>query len=161
MGTGMLLTTLLVLSLSISANGAPAIPFYCRLDEARCPSGKAECIRATDICNGVKDCSDGSDELPAVCKSYNCSNRNIERPSPYWGDVLYTAGALCPSKKMCTQNPVGDYIAESRPEFVTWPCNGVKDCIDGSDEDPTYCKNVDCTKFVYGMHNGLKCPSGR
>eukprot|EP00245_Coleochaete_scutata_P012497 TRINITY_DN4850_c0_g2_i3.p1 TRINITY_DN4850_c0_g2~~TRINITY_DN4850_c0_g2_i3.p1 ORF type:complete len:489 (-),score=60.68 TRINITY_DN4850_c0_g2_i3:447-1913(-) len=160
MTAGFLLATILAQSLSGIANGAPAVPFYCSLNEVRCPSGIAQCIRATKICNGIKDCSDGSDERPALCNRYNCSNRDIKPPF-YPGDDLYAETALCPSKKMCTEKPAFENRFWPEGKYNTYPCNGVKDCIDGSDEDPSYCKNVNCTKFVFGWHYGIKCPSGR
>lgn len=38
-----------------------------RFDEFTCKSG--ECVEDTAICDGIKNCKDGSDELLTLCKS--------------------------------------------------------------------------------------------
>lgn len=39
----------------------PILPFQCRPDQAKCQSG--ECISRIFICDGERNCQDGSDEL--------------------------------------------------------------------------------------------------
>lgn len=40
----------------------------CELDEKRCSNG--ECLNMTKFCDGIKDCSDGSDELRCNGKGF-------------------------------------------------------------------------------------------
>lgn len=43
-------------------------------DSYRCPIGN--CLSDKEICDGKKDCHDGSDELPEICKIYRKCNVN-------------------------------------------------------------------------------------
>lgn len=54
--------------------------FLCSLFNAQCLSAGGflckrdkSCVSPGYVCNGVRDCSDGADEDPSFCASYNCS----------------------------------------------------------------------------------------
>eukprot|EP00245_Coleochaete_scutata_P007892 TRINITY_DN236_c0_g1_i1.p1 TRINITY_DN236_c0_g1~~TRINITY_DN236_c0_g1_i1.p1 ORF type:complete len:488 (-),score=41.69 TRINITY_DN236_c0_g1_i1:432-1895(-) len=163
--TELLLPAVVALSLIITTSGQ-AIPFYCRLNEVRCPSGIKSCVFALGICNGVKDCPDGSDENPAMCKKYNCSNIDYELQFTRGNlDVAYFTTSKCPSGNMCTKRPTYEFNPDEESYPLYWKCTGgPKECADGSDEDPKYCKNLDCTKIPAGTPrefswDAATCPS--
>eukprot|EP00245_Coleochaete_scutata_P007896 TRINITY_DN236_c1_g3_i2.p1 TRINITY_DN236_c1_g3~~TRINITY_DN236_c1_g3_i2.p1 ORF type:complete len:163 (-),score=16.39 TRINITY_DN236_c1_g3_i2:238-726(-) len=125
-------TTLLAAALLLhtSAAVAASIPFYCKFNEFQCPSKINQCIKSLQLCNGIKDCADGSDENAAFCKSYGCNNTHPINPFFY---ITSERNAKCPSGNMCTKT----FIQYGK----AWLCTGgQKDCADGSDEDPRYCK---------------------
>ncbi|XP_061398666.1 modular serine protease-like [Musca vetustissima] len=45
----------------------------CRSNQMQCLTSK-ECIGRNDMCNGVKNCRDGSDETVEVCAGFDCSS---------------------------------------------------------------------------------------
>lgn len=53
---------------TITSAAAPNIPINCGLDDYQCRNG--QCISSTSKCDGVVDCSDGSDETIAECGSF-------------------------------------------------------------------------------------------
>eukprot|EP00245_Coleochaete_scutata_P014920 TRINITY_DN6462_c0_g4_i1.p1 TRINITY_DN6462_c0_g4~~TRINITY_DN6462_c0_g4_i1.p1 ORF type:complete len:792 (+),score=118.53 TRINITY_DN6462_c0_g4_i1:209-2584(+) len=117
-----------------------AIPFYCKLNEFQCPSKINQCIMRFQLCNGIKNCADGSDENPEFCKAYGC---NYTSPST---ETARLYNWKCPSGNMCTRTFV--YYAGA------WLCTGgKKDCADGSDEDPRYCKTLarNCSLNAQGV----------
>ncbi|XP_060836525.1 modular serine protease-like isoform X2 [Rhopalosiphum padi] len=44
----------------------------CKIDQYKCISG--QCIDKTSICDGTRDCNDGSDETLALCNTVRCQN---------------------------------------------------------------------------------------
>eukprot|EP00245_Coleochaete_scutata_P004676 TRINITY_DN174_c0_g1_i1.p1 TRINITY_DN174_c0_g1~~TRINITY_DN174_c0_g1_i1.p1 ORF type:complete len:473 (+),score=62.56 TRINITY_DN174_c0_g1_i1:129-1547(+) len=150
----------LAISLVVGTTGAPAppIPFYCRLNEIQCPSNITKCIPVLGLCNGVKDCPDGSDENLAFCKRYMCDKVDIRLN--YDGEQSrYFRSSKCLSGIMCTK----DYIFPWRPDeedagTFAWCTGGPKQCADGSDENPKYCNNVKCETLDVGR-KAVTCPS--
>ena len=61
-----------------------------------CLNSTTECIPRGAVCNGFSDCSNGSDEDPAMCAAYNCSSVGYERVSGEegWGGWGGGGGAL-------------------------------------------------------------------
>lgn len=42
-------------------------------EQVKCPSGKGSVMDVTSLCDGHKDCADGSDETVKFCSTFNCS----------------------------------------------------------------------------------------
>jgi hypothetical protein len=73
-----------------------------------CPGGSFNAV----LCDGSKDCDDGSDESKAQCpapKADECSSLQFK----------------CPKSKKCIP--------------LSWKCDGVEDCSDGEDETDPFC----------------------
>ncbi|CAI5521826.1 unnamed protein product [Closterium sp. Naga37s-1] len=79
-------------------------PEECQQGELKCPSGGG-CMLESQVCDGKPHCSDGSDESPDFCRSFDCGLVNKDS---------------CPSGTGCM--PPGTQ------------CNGEAECADGSDE---------------------------
>ena len=47
--------------------------------QSACPGDNGYCLPTYSLCNGVKDCSNGTDEDPSFCSSYNCSSAGLVR----------------------------------------------------------------------------------
>lgn len=109
----------------------------CEIDQFRCTSGT--CIEGFSLCDGSKECPDGSDETEAVCKQLK-----IKCP-PLTFQCAY--GACIDGNKKC---------------------NGQVDCADGSDEtalacpgSPTTVKTVTTSAPSNCKANEFKCKSGQ
>ncbi|KAH8382143.1 hypothetical protein KR009_002063, partial [Drosophila setifemur] len=107
----------------------------CAVLEFECDNGS--CISQFDVCNGDKNCPDGSDETVATCiaQRQHCSKPYFQ--CTYGACVIGTAA-----------------------------CNGVDECADGSDETRLRCGNIDIQNQYNRrlqdncQNNEIKCPSG-
>ena len=53
--------------------------------QSACPGDNGYCLPTYSLCNGVKDCPNGTDEDPSFCSSYNCSSAGLVRcPALQW-----------------------------------------------------------------------------
>uniref|UniRef100_A0A665UZW2 Heparan sulfate proteoglycan 2 n=1 Tax=Echeneis naucrates TaxID=173247 RepID=A0A665UZW2_ECHNA len=94
----------------------PGPPGPCRADQATCQSG--ECIPRDYICDGERDCSDGSDE-------FRCGK--IQRKA------LIVILCLVPgTPSPCEPNEFK--CKNGRCALKLWRCDGDNDCEDNSDE---------------------------
>jgi len=101
----------------------------------RCPLGN--CIDQSQMCNGLPDCLDASDETLEICQSrgpVRCTHMNATHcECPSTGDML-CQNQVCVSKLLF--------------------CDGKDDCGDGSDE-PEGCKD-DCAVGLETLGDGDK-----
>ncbi|PSN46002.1 hypothetical protein C0J52_06353 [Blattella germanica] len=138
----------------------------CRQYEFHCGSG--ECIDDTNLCDGKKDCSDGSDETGGQCSRTRCP--------PYAFQCSY--GACVDGRAKC--NGIKDCVDgsdEQHPSCKKQPdngncrnnnfkcesgkcidntllCDGLKDCDDGSDETFSQCNSYRCPPFTFRCSYG-------
>ena len=57
----------------------------------KCRSGEPRCIDGAGVCDGLEECSDGSDEAPAICQRQHNSLLNAPDSEPGTG-LLFTLG---------------------------------------------------------------------
>ncbi|KAK9496624.1 hypothetical protein O3M35_013106 [Rhynocoris fuscipes] len=138
----------------------------CVGDEFGCKNG--QCIASDAVCDGEKNCDDGSDETQAVC-----SKLNLQCPS-FAFRCAY--GACIDKKKKCDgRRDCADNSDELLPECKNAVhrlddgtckdgefkclsgqcidefsvCDGSRDCDDGTDETITQCVNIRCPDFSF------------
>lgn len=135
-----------------------------------CDSG--QCISATDLCDGIINCSDKSDETVEHCIARKCQKFSFR--CAYGACIADTAE--CDGQKDCVDNSdetssycpsifsavfqQGDcqqqqFKCESKECIAASNlCDGKRDCKDGSDETLEYCAGISCPTF------GFRCGYG-
>ncbi|KRY90391.1 Basement membrane proteoglycan [Trichinella pseudospiralis] len=119
-------------------------PSRCLEGEATCQNG--ECVKREYICDGQRDCRDGSDEFncpaPQACEpnEYQCANKNcIQKMWICDGDDDCGDGS---DEQNCGTRLPGqpcapyEFQCKSGSQCVpaSFQCDGQNDCMDGSDE---------------------------
>lgn len=95
----------------------------CPFDQVPCPFNRSQCIYEYQLCDGVIDCFNRSDESLMLCRKDVLKNSAKQKPFIYM--CCFTA---CPQGHIrCFQNPTECFPISSA-------CNGIPDCSDGSDE---------------------------
>ncbi|GAB6028318.1 hypothetical protein CHUAL_002491 [Chamberlinius hualienensis] len=138
----------------------------CSGGQMRCGSSDDRCIPLAWMCDGDKDCKDGSDE-PESCASrhchsglFQCKNDNCTSPvnvcDGYDDCGDKSDEANCP--QWCAEH---QFKCASTGQCIpfAWRCDGNKDCSDGSDEDAKLCTTIECDKEMqYRCKNGRCIP---
>ncbi|XP_075898523.1 basement membrane-specific heparan sulfate proteoglycan core protein [Nelusetta ayraudi] len=122
----------------------PSLPGPCRVDQATCQSG--ECIPRDYICDGERDCSDGSDEFrcgtPSPCEPNEFKCKNGRCALKLWrcdGDNDCEDNS---DETDCPTKGPGDRCAPEQFECLSdrtcipasYQCDEEPDCPDRSDE---------------------------
>ncbi|KAL7642835.1 UNVERIFIED_CONTAM: hypothetical protein RMT77_006123 [Armadillidium vulgare] len=98
-----------------------------------CTSG--ECISKEFLCDGSKECIDGSDETQDLCKYRSCS-KSLDYINEDASDILSIQPSSTEQTFRC------NYGACISRFFL---CDGIKHCVaDGSDETEELCKSQNC-----------------
>ncbi|XP_050433383.1 low-density lipoprotein receptor-related protein 1 isoform X2 [Adelges cooleyi] len=101
--------------------------FHCTPGQFQCNNN--QCIHPMQICNGIADCKDNSDEDD--CENYTCLDT----------DFKCQRGTNISSNPSCISNQL--------------KCNGHKDCLDGEDEKD--CKSKACATKEFKCAISGKC----
>ncbi|XP_017274656.1 basement membrane-specific heparan sulfate proteoglycan core protein isoform X4 [Kryptolebias marmoratus] len=123
----------------------PRPPFSpCRADQAKCRSG--ECVNRNFVCDGVKDCSDGSDEFgcgtPSPCEPNEFRCKNGRCALKLWrcdGDndcEDNSDESDCPTKGPSDRCGPEQFECQTDHTCIpaSYQCDEEPDCVDRSDE---------------------------
>ncbi|XP_062871277.1 basement membrane-specific heparan sulfate proteoglycan core protein isoform X2 [Trichomycterus rosablanca] len=122
----------------------PSVPGPCRVDQARCQSG--ECISRDYLCDGGRDCSDGSDESqcgtssPCEPNEFRCKNGHCALK--LWrcdgdNDCNDNSDEMdCPVKKPGDACAPHEFLCHLNHTCIpaSYQCDEEPDCEDTSDE---------------------------
>ncbi|XP_050451697.1 serine protease nudel-like isoform X3 [Cataglyphis hispanica] len=137
-------------------------------DGVRCNIG--QCVPWSQVCDDVGDCRDDSDEKDEMCmrkvqqtsssdKSKNCAKSELRCKN---GECV-SKSAFCDAKVDCsdgTDEPVtctcAEYLRLTIPERL---CDGVRHCLDKSDESPEMCQCTQTSFKCNAVNNNVTCIS--
>ncbi|KAM3922273.1 basement membrane-specific heparan sulfate proteoglycan core protein isoform 4-T4 [Leptodactylus fuscus] len=128
----------------VTAKPQLEIPRICRREEARCPNG--QCIPRDYLCDGERDCKDGSDELncgtPSPCEPNEFKCKNGRCALKLWrcdGDNDCGDGSdeiNCPTKGPSDMCAPDQFVCVQSRNCIpaSYQCDEEADCPDRSDE---------------------------
>ncbi|XP_026318818.1 vitellogenin receptor-like, partial [Hyposmocoma kahamanoa] len=141
----------------------------CSKHQWQCSNG--ECVSFDAKCDGVLDCTDGSDETFALCRKTRCQSN--------WFRCTYGAcvdgTAPCNGQKECVDNSdellprCRNETDEIRFQFTcdngrkipaSSHCDGIDDCGDVSDETVKSCAGKNCPSYLFQCAYGACVDAG-
>ncbi|XP_063693303.1 low-density lipoprotein receptor-like [Bolinopsis microptera] len=142
--------------------------FVCPEGETKC-GDVDECVPNSGLCNGAAACSNGFDESPELCASYQC-------PAEYEkcadGLQCFQSAGKCDKYKVSHCNDKSDDMGcdcklnemmcadGNGCALVLKKCDGQAQCADGSDESDDICYDLGvCSKGTKLCTSGNQCIS--
>ena len=106
----------------------------CTTEDFNCATGAPSCIPKTWVCDGEKECTDGSDEEHELCSEKHLILLRYVIFRTLWYRKCSTLGNwTCDERQFqCGQ-------ADPKCISLSQKCNDYEDCSDGSDEVPELC----------------------
>ncbi|KAM3599170.1 uncharacterized protein V6R79_001076 [Siganus canaliculatus] len=138
--------------------GTGSAPMRCRKGFKPCKDG-LECVMYSHVCDGERDCEDGSDEdeCASQCKAgeFQCAHKNRCVPSEQVCDGQNDCGDQSDESDCSRQMEGCHHRCDNNTRCIpeTFLCDGERDCVDGSDE--AKCGLVTCEAHQY------RCASGQ
>ncbi|GLG98228.1 Modular serine protease, partial [Gryllus bimaculatus] len=138
----------------------------CSSRQFQCNSG--QCVDQFVICDGEKNCDDGSDETSRACQNIGCPSYayrcaygacvnsgarcNNKQECADGSDEAGCGGSTSNSKVVCKNN---QFLCKSGTCVdVFLLCDGTKDCDDGSDETQEECGTFQCPSYAFRCDYG-------
>ncbi len=139
--------------------GCPKINDWPCLDGDGCVSPKL-------VCDGYDSCSDGSDELPSTCESWNCTTGAVKCANMKCFDITSTCDGdiQCNdgrAEQLCHEWSCRDTWVECKDKNECIEesklCDGKVDCYDKSDEINQFCTEYTCLPGYTKCANNHQC----
>ncbi|XP_033978973.1 low-density lipoprotein receptor-related protein 1B-like [Trematomus bernacchii] len=142
---------------SNNALGAKSAPLKCRTGFKLCKDG-LDCVMFSHLCDGERDCNDGSDEVgcAAKCKTdeFPCAHGNRCIPPEKVCDGQNDCQDRSDEMDCSSQTEGCRHRCDNNTRCIpdTFLCDGERDCTDGSDEEK--CGLVSCAMEHYRCISG-------
>lgn len=141
-----------------------------------CANG--DCIKSSELCDGMIHCADASDETALACIAVECprysfrcaygacvgrsAECNGRRDCADYSDEWTTK---CPAKTVTELHgncEMTQFECDNRQCVADHSlCDGREDCTDGSDESVKYCAASPCASYAFRCGNGACIPRKR
>ncbi|PAA66694.1 hypothetical protein BOX15_Mlig030287g1 [Macrostomum lignano] len=142
----------------------------CGPDQFRCLDGKS-CVTRSFVCDDFKDCFDGSDESPDICRAadceFHCDGRCLKASVRCDGTIDCSSGQDeigCPGRGNCgfsyefsCRFSTGKGPRDPACVPINFVCDGISECLHGEDEVCPIDRVLCATDSYWTCKNGLHC----